>query len=60
MASSIESLQPSILIVDDEVRILNALKRLLRGEAYQVATASSAEEALEALDWHPEPDYEFA
>ncbi|MGB2033185.1 MAG: response regulator [Pseudomonadales bacterium] len=50
MASSIESLQPSILIVDDEVRILNALKRLLRGEAYQVATASSAEEALEVLD----------
>ena len=50
MASSIESLQPSILIVDDEVRILNALKRLLRGEAFQVATASSAEEALEVLD----------
>ncbi|WP_179953374.1 response regulator [Desulfobotulus mexicanus] len=38
-----------ILCVDDETGILQALKRLLRREAYQILTAASAEEALEIL-----------
>ena len=42
--------QPLILIVDDEVRILSALKRLLRREPYRLATVSSGEEALALLD----------
>lgn len=45
-----ETPQPLILIVDDEVRILSALKRLLRREPYRLATVSSGEEALALLD----------
>ncbi len=36
--------------MDDEISILNTLKRLLRNEEYQLLTASSAEEGLELLD----------
>ena len=39
-----------ILIVDDEPDILNAFARILTTETHDVETASSAEEALEALD----------
>ena len=35
-----------LLIVDDEARILNALRRTLRREGYEILTAESAEEAL--------------
>ena len=38
-----------ILCVDDEINILNALKRLLRKEPYQLLTCTSGEEALELL-----------
>ena len=50
MVSLAEPPQPLILIVDDEVRILSALKRLLRSEPYRLATVSSGEEALALLD----------
>jgi diguanylate cyclase (GGDEF)-like protein/PAS domain S-box-containing protein len=43
----------SLMLVDDEPNILNALKRLLRREGYQIHTAGSASEALELLAAHP-------
>ncbi|GAB6096449.1 hypothetical protein JCM14469_27020 [Desulfatiferula olefinivorans] len=39
----------TVLCVDDEVNILQALKRLLRKENYTLLTASSGEEGLEIL-----------
>lgn len=41
---------PTVLIVDDEVNILHALKRAVRREPYRVLTASSGVEGLEILD----------
>lgn len=41
---------PTVLIVDDEVNILHALKRAIRREPYRVLTASSGVEGLEILD----------
>ncbi|MEN8182839.1 MAG: response regulator [Myxococcota bacterium] len=42
--------QPRVLlIVDDEERILSALRRSLRREGYEILTAGSAEEALDGL-----------
>ena len=43
----------TLLLVDDEPSILNALKRLLRREGYTVLTAGGGEEALEILSTHP-------
>ena len=40
---------PSILIADDDTRIISALKLLLKSENYQVVTASSPEEFLRIL-----------
>lgn len=40
---------PSILIADDDARIITALKLLLKSENYQVVTASSPEEFLRIL-----------
>jgi diguanylate cyclase (GGDEF)-like protein/PAS domain S-box-containing protein len=39
----------TLLLVDDEPNILNALKRLLRRDGYRVLTAGSGAEALELL-----------
>ncbi len=39
----------TLLLVDDEPNILNALKRLLRRDGYTILTATSGEEGLEAL-----------
>lgn len=39
----------TLLLVDDELNILSALKRLLRRDGYQILTASSALEGLEVL-----------
>ena len=39
----------SILIVDDEAKILSALDILIAGEGYQVFTAANAKEALQVL-----------
>ena len=44
---------PSLLLVDDEARILSSLRRALRREAYDVLTAETADEALRLLDEHP-------
>jgi response regulator RpfG family c-di-GMP phosphodiesterase len=43
----------SLLIVDDEARILSALRRTLRREGYEIVTAETAEEALRILDDRP-------
>ena len=40
----------SLLIVDDEARILSALCRTLRREGYEIVTAESAHEALRVLE----------
>ncbi len=43
----------SLLIVDDETRILSALRRSLRREGYEILTAETVEEALRILDERP-------
>lgn len=42
----------TLLLVDDEPNILNALKRVLRREGYRVLTADSVAEGLEQLALH--------
>jgi len=42
-----------VLIVDDEVNVLNALRRGLRGEPYTLITATSAQEGLAVLQNTP-------
>lgn len=42
-----------VLLVDDEPRILSALQRSLRREAYDVVQASDARGALEILEQQP-------
>jgi response regulator RpfG family c-di-GMP phosphodiesterase len=44
---------PTLLVVDDEERILSALRRSLRREGWRVLTASTAAEALRLLDEEP-------
>ncbi len=44
---------PSLLIVDDEARILSALRRTLRREGYEIITVETAREALQVLDERP-------
>lgn len=44
----------TILCVDDEANILQALKRLLRKEGYVILTAGSGEEGLEVLRQNPQ------
>ena len=41
--------QPTLLLVDDEENILNALSRMLRRDGYRILTAKGAEEALDVL-----------
>jgi len=45
--------RPVLMIVDDEARILAALKRTLRREGFEVVTYESAREALDALTVRP-------
>jgi CheY-like chemotaxis protein len=40
---------PTLLLVDDEPRILSALRRTLRREGYEILTAQSGQEALSLL-----------
>ena len=42
--------RPVLLIVDDESRILTALRRVLRRESYEILTAETPNEALRLLD----------
>jgi EAL domain-containing protein (putative c-di-GMP-specific phosphodiesterase class I)/CheY-like chemotaxis protein len=44
-----EAPRRTLLVVDDEENVLNALRRLLRSEGYRVLTAGGGEEALELL-----------
>ena len=44
---------PTLLVVDDEERILSALRRSLRREGYEILTAATAEEGLRVLDERP-------
>ncbi len=41
---------PVLLLVDDERRILSALRRTLRREGYEILTAESAAEGLRILE----------
>jgi DNA-binding NtrC family response regulator len=45
--------EQTLLCVDDERPILNALKRLLRKEGYRLLTAEDGPEALDVLDREP-------
>ncbi len=45
--------QPQILVVDDEVGILDSLKKTLEREGYEVATTDSGEEALNLIRSRP-------
>jgi len=40
----------TVLLVDDEEKILHSLKRLLRKEGYRLFTASSGDEGLKILE----------
>jgi len=42
-----ERAQPRLLVVDDDTELLTGLSQLLGAEGYQVATAATAEDALE-------------
>ena len=44
---------PLLLVVDDEERILSALRRTLRREGYEIFTSESAYDALRILDERP-------
>jgi response regulator RpfG family c-di-GMP phosphodiesterase len=44
---------PLVLIVDDEMRILAALRRCLRREGYEIMTAETPVEAIRILQDHP-------
>jgi diguanylate cyclase (GGDEF)-like protein len=41
--------QPTLLLVDDEENILNAITRMLRRDGYRILTATGAEDALDIL-----------
>ncbi len=43
---------PCVLLVDDEESILNSLRRLLRGQPYQLLIATSGAQALELFEQH--------
>ncbi|QXE11498.1 MULTISPECIES: HD domain-containing phosphohydrolase [Pseudomonas] len=45
--------RPTVLLVDDEEAILNSLRRLLRGQPYDVLLATSGAQALEMLEQQP-------
>lgn len=45
--------KPAVLLVDDEESILNSLRRLLRGQPYDVVLASSGAQALEIMAARP-------
>ncbi|MDD4905224.1 MAG: response regulator [Methylobacter tundripaludum] len=50
--SELSQISRTILLVDDEVNIINALKRTLRPDGYSILTASNGEEGLALLAEH--------
>ncbi len=53
MTGEASARRPTVLIVDDEERILSALQRSLRREGYEIVTAESAARALAILAERP-------
>jgi diguanylate cyclase (GGDEF)-like protein/PAS domain S-box-containing protein len=51
--STAEQVRTTLLLVDDEQNILNALRRLFRRDGYRILTAGSGAEALELLALNP-------
>jgi DNA-binding NtrC family response regulator len=49
----VSSTAPRILVADDQADVLEALKLLLKGEGYEVETATSPRGALAAVDARP-------
>ncbi|HJR28844.1 MAG TPA: HD domain-containing phosphohydrolase [Pseudomonas sp.] len=47
------TVKPRLLLVDDEESILNSLRRLLRGQPYEVLLATSGAQALEIMAQRP-------
>ncbi|WP_370807172.1 response regulator [Simplicispira lacusdiani] len=50
MVHTMEHSPPTLLLVDDEVFILSAIKRLLRRDGYQILTAESGQEGLQVME----------
>jgi excisionase family DNA binding protein len=50
MAEKVSSGRGSILIVDDDLMILDALREMVQGQGYQAFTAETGELALEAIE----------
>jgi diguanylate cyclase (GGDEF)-like protein/PAS domain S-box-containing protein len=48
-----EGAQRTLLLVDDDDRVLSSLKRLLRRDGYEILCATSGREALELMAEHP-------
>lgn len=48
--NGIAPLKPTLLLVDDEDRILSALRRCLRREGYEILTADCVSAALQVLE----------
>jgi len=46
-------MEPTVLFVDDEIRILAAIRRMLRREKYRKLFATGAKEALDIIDAEP-------
>lgn len=52
LADSPDETSQTLLLVDDEANVLNALTRLFRREGYRILTASSPQEAFDLLAKH--------
>ncbi|MBW2291466.1 MAG: response regulator [Deltaproteobacteria bacterium] len=52
MQTETDSRAPVVLIVDDEVGILSAMRRTLRREGYEILTVEGPFEALAMIDEH--------
>lgn len=48
--TDVEPRAPVVLIVDDEVRILSAMRRSLRREGYEILIADGPDQALATID----------
>jgi response regulator RpfG family c-di-GMP phosphodiesterase len=51
--ATISAYKPCVLLVDDEEFILNSLRRLLRGQPYDLFFADSGEKALALMASQP-------
>ena len=53
MTAELNAPLPRLLVVDDEERILSALRRTLRREGYEIVTSETVYEALRILEERP-------